>query len=225
MVAIESGEPTMSGGSAPSKLYLVLETGPSAEARLMAALAGGTPSSLLLAPPRGKTLDAASVLPLLETAQRRDIAVMLADDAQLVRTTKADGVHLTWSKDIAARAAEAREILGHRFMLGADVGRSRHDAMEIGEAGADYIAFGIPEHVEDRDTARQRRTELCQWWSEIFEVPCVAFNVDDVEEAGQLAALGTDFIALSLPHAATADEIRSFVEDADRRLAATAHAA
>ncbi len=215
----------MSGGSAPSKLYLVLETGPNAVARLTAALASAMPSSLLLTPPRGKSLDAASVLPLLEAAQQHDIAVMLADDAQLVRTTKADGVHLTWSKDIGARAAEAREILGHRYMLGADVGRSRHDAMEIGEAGADYIAFGIPEHVEDRETGRERRAELCQWWSEIFEVPCVAFNVDKPEEAGQLAANGADFVALTLPLAATGEEIKRFVKDADRRLAATARAA
>lgn len=215
----------MSAGSAPSRLYLVLETGANAQARLDAALAGAVPSSLLLVAPRGKTLDATSVLPLLETAQKNDIAVMLADDAQLVRTTRADGVHLTWSKDIGRRAAEAREILGHRFMLGADVGRSRHDAMEIGEAGADYIAFGIPSHVEDRDTARERRTELCQWWSEIFEIPCVAFDVDSAEDAEVLAALGTDFVAMAIPPAAAPDEIRRFVEDVDRRLSATAHAA
>jgi len=215
----------MPHGNAPSKLYLVLETGANAEARLTAALAGGIPSSLLLMPPRGKKLDAASVLPLITVAQERDIAVMLADDAQLVRSTKADGVHLTWSKDIGRRAAEAREILGHRYMLGADVGRSRHDAMEIGEAGAEYIAFGIPAHVEDRDAARERRSELCRWWSEIFEVPCVAFDVETADDASGLAADGADFVALNLPPAATADVIKGFVKDVDRRLAATAQAA
>lgn len=215
----------MSAGSAPSKLYLVLETSANAQTRLDAALAAATPSSLLLMPPRGKTLDATSVLPLLEKAQQNDIAVMLADDAQLVRTTKADGVHLTWSKDIGNRAAEAREILGRRYMLGADVGRSRHDAMQIGEAGADYIAFGIPPHVEDRDAARERRAELCLWWSEIFEIPCVAFDVDTAEEAAKLAALGTDFVALTIPPASAAADIKRFVEDVDRRLSATAHAA
>lgn len=213
----------MSADSAPSRLYLVLETGPSAESRLDAALAGAIPASVLLVPPRGKALDATTVLPLLEKAQAHDIAVLLADDAQLVRTTKADGVHLTWSKDIGGRAAEAREILGRRYMLGADVGRSRHDAMEIGEAGADYIAFGIPPHVEDRDTARERRAELCQWWSQIFEIPCVAFDVDTAEDAQELAADGTDFVAVSLPSAAAADDIRRFVEDVDKRLAASAH--
>lgn len=215
----------MSADSAPSRLYLVLETGANAQARLDAALAGAIPSTLLLKAARGKSLDATSVLPLLEMAHKKDIAVMLADDAQLVRTTKADGVHLTWSKDIGQRAAEAREILGHRYMLGADVGRSRHDAMQIGEAGAEYVAFGIPSFVEDRDSARQRRAELCQWWSEIFEIPCVAFDVDGIEDAETLAALGTDFVALTIPPAAAADDIRRFVEDVDRRLAAAANAA
>lgn len=215
----------MSAGSAPSRLYLVLETGANAQARLDAALAGAIPSSLLIKAARGKSLDATSVLPLLEMAHAKDIAVMLADDAQLVRTTKADGVHLTWSKDIGQRAAEAREILGHRYMLGADVGRSRHDAMQIGEAGAEYIAFGIPSHVEDRDSARERRAQLCQWWSEIFEIPCVAFDVDAIEDAETLAALGTDFVALTIPPAAAADDIRRFVEDVGRRLAAAANAA
>lgn len=215
----------MSKSHAPSRLYLVLETGPAAASRLDAALAGATPSALLLVPPSGKALDATAVLPLLHTAQAREVAVMLADDAQLVRTVKADGAHLTWSKDIAARAAEAREILGHRYMLGVDVGRSRHDAMEIGEAGADYIAFGIPPHVEDVDTATERRAELCQWWGEIFEVPCVACDVTEPEEAARLADLGADFVAVAIPSGVSAEEIRGFVEEVDRRLAATARAA
>ena len=210
----------MSGGSMPSRLYIVLETGSNAASRLEAALAGANPSSLLLTPPRGKVLDASTVLPLIAIAQARDVTVMLADDSQLVRTVKADGVHLTWSKNIGERVAEAREILGHRYMIGADVGRSRHDAMEIGESGADYIAFGIPPHVEDIDTARDRRAELCQWWSEIFEIPCVAFDVATADDAAELAAEGTDFIAVTLPGAAAPDDIRRFVQDVDRRLAA-----
>lgn len=208
-----------------SKLYLVLDAGPQAVSRLEAALAGAHFSVVLLIPPHGKTLEAASVLPLIEIAQANDVAVILADDAQLVRTTRADGVHLRWSNDIGSRAADAREVLGKAFMLGVDVGQSRHDAMEIGEAGADYIAFGIPEHAEDREAARARRAELCHWWSEIFEVPCVAFNVEDGIEAEALAAAGADFVAVRLPPASTADDIKSFVADIYQRLATIADAA
>lgn len=215
----------MSGGKAPSKLYLVLEAGPSAPDRLAAALAVAQPASVLIRPALGKTLDAQAVLPLIASAQSRDVAVLLADDAQLVRTTKADGVHLCWSKDVIQRAAEAREILGHRYMLGVDVGRSRHDAMEMGEAGADYIAFGIPPHVEDRDTARARRIELVQWWAEIFEVACVAFDVETADDAERLAAAGADFVALTLPAGAAADDIGRLVTDVDVRIRGRADAA
>jgi hypothetical protein len=47
--------------------------------------------------------------------------------------------------------------------------------------------------------ARQRREELISWWAPIFEVQCVAFDVEAAEEAQELAAAGADFIAVALP--------------------------
>jgi thiamine-phosphate pyrophosphorylase len=38
---------------------------------------------------------------------------------------------------------------------------------------------------------------LVAWWSEIFVVPCVAFDIDDADAARRLAASGADFIAPS----------------------------
>jgi len=124
---------------------------------------------------------------------------------------------MVWSQDNLAQ--EAREILGGRFIVGVDVGRSRHDAMEIGETGVDYIAFGIPPHVQDRQTAIERRHELCQWWSEIFEVPCVAFDVDDLDQAAELAAAGADFIAIRLPEATSGEAVQAFTVAAVAALA------
>jgi thiamine-phosphate pyrophosphorylase len=208
----------MPAAATSSNLYLVLRTGPAALDRLTAALAAATPASLLVKPGPDNSLEAQAVLPLIKLAQSHGVAVLLADDAQMVRTTKADGVHLTWSKDLAARAAEARDILGHRFMLGVDCGRSRHEAMEQGEAGADYVAFGIPAHVEDRDTAKQRREELCEWWGAIFQVPCVAFDVDDLHDARRLAELNADFVAVDLPEGLAGAELQAFVTEAARSL-------
>ncbi len=208
----------MPAAAPTSNLYLVLRAGPAALDRLTAALAAATPASLLLKPAADGVLDAQAVLPLIKLAQSHGVAVLLADDAQLVRTTKADGVHLTWSKDLAARSAEARDILGHRFMLGVDCGRSRHEAMEQGEAGAEYVAFGIPDHVEDRETAAQRREELCEWWGAIFEVPCVAFDVDELEVARRLAELGADFVAINLPEGLSGADLQAFVAAAARSL-------
>jgi thiamine-phosphate pyrophosphorylase len=61
--------------------------------------------------------------------------------------------------------------------------------------GADYVAFG-PEAGSDIDAIDQC-AELIAWWSEIFVVPCVAWNVDSAAEAARLAALGADFVAPS----------------------------
>jgi thiamine-phosphate pyrophosphorylase len=190
-------------GTISSALYLIADLAGDADgplaALLTAALSGGPVQSVLLRPAEGQTLSARTVKPLVELIQSKGCAALIADDAALARTVRADGLHLTWSKEQIERFAEAREILGERFIVGVDAGRSRHDAMSLGEGGADYIAFGIPAHVEDRDTARDRQRDLVAWWSEIFEIPCVAFDVLDLENATELARTGADFIAIALP--------------------------
>jgi thiamine-phosphate pyrophosphorylase len=185
------------GHEVQSQLYVCAVAGADPQ-QVAARLDAAGAATLLIAAREGGALTAAEARPLVELAQKKDIAALIEGDAQLARTLRADGVHLPWSKDIAARYAEAREILGTRYIIGVDVGRSRHDAMSFAEDGADYIAFGIPPHVEDRASAADRRLELIFWWSEIFEVPCVAFDVDSVEDATALAAAGADFLAMRL---------------------------
>ena len=87
--------------------------------------------------------------------------------------------------------------------------------MQLGEAGADYIAFGTPDFVADQQAARERRLDLIKWWAEIFEVPCVAFDVDSASDAAALAAAGADFVALRLsPSLAPADARETAAADA-----------
>lgn len=190
-----------------AQLYLIAEVdgaGPAeaaaaaAKARLTAALDAAPIASVLLVAADGGSLPPALAKSLIELLQKRGSAALLADDAGLVRTLRADGVHLNWSKEQPKRYREARDMLGERFIVGADAGRSKDDAMTLGEEGADYIAFGIPAHVEDRDTASARQRDLVSWWSEIFEPPCVAFDVADEVAARGLAAAGADFIAVTL---------------------------
>lgn len=185
------------GHEVQSKLYVVAEAGadPQQVAAMLDATNAGT---LLITAAVGGELTASAARPFVELAQRKDIAALIEGDAQLASTLRADGVHLPWGKDIVERYGEAREVLGARYIIGADVGRTRHDAMTIAEAGADYIGFGIPPHVEDRDSAAERRLELVAWWGEIFEVPCVAFDVETVADATALAAAGADFVAMRI---------------------------
>ncbi|MGA7115798.1 MAG: thiamine phosphate synthase [Hyphomicrobium sp.] len=162
--------------------------------------------------------------PAVEQIQALGIATLIARDASLARLVKADGVHLPASKAAPAGYREARETVGSRFIVGVDVGRTRHDAMTLGEEGADYIAFGIPAHVEDRDTARARRRDLIAWWSEIFEIPCVAFDVETPEDAHDLAASGADFIALRVPAGLVPEDVEAYLSPFVAQLAITAPA-
>jgi thiamine-phosphate pyrophosphorylase len=187
-----------------SQLYAVLEAGEDALARLQAALDATPIASVLIRPAAGASLDAGSTKPLVDLAQTGNAAALLAGDAQLARTLRADGVHLDAGKDLAATYEQARGIIGDRGIVGVDVGISRHDAMALAEAGADYIAFGAPAHLNDRDKGRARRDELVAWWAEIFEVPCVVFDVETGEEAERLTRAGAEFVAVELSAGATA---------------------
>jgi thiamine-phosphate pyrophosphorylase len=194
-----------------TQLYAVVEAGEAALGRLAAALSAAEIVSLLIAPPAGGALDAAAAGKLVQAAQRQGVAALIADDARLARTLRADGVHLGATRDPVAAYAEARSILGQGSIVGVDAGISRHDAMTVAEEGADYVAFGAPAHLKDRDKARDRRNELIAWWAEIFQAPCVAFDVETAEEAQALAGAGADFVSIKLGEGTSPAATREYV--------------
>jgi thiamine-phosphate pyrophosphorylase len=191
------------------QLYLLIDTHAGAIAQLAASLDAGPIAAVLVRPVAGKVLDATLAQSLIELAQARDVAVLLADDARMARTLRADGVHLTSGDDVVARYRDAREIIGDRAMIGVDPGASRHVAMELAELNADYIAFGAMASTEDDFD----RDALLAWWAEIFQVPCVAMDIADVDDAGRVAALGVDFVAVALPYASTGAEAGKLIAD------------
>lgn len=176
-------------------------------ANLAAALEAAPASSVTF---RGAS-NAATLKPLVEVAQRGGAAALIEGEPELVRSVNADGAHVGWIKDVVPAYRAVRGLLGERYIVGADAGRSRHDAMEIGEAGGDYVAFGIPAHVGDRATAETRQCELVAWWSEIFEPPVVAYDVVDAEHARGLAEAGADFVAVTLPPDVDAKDVRDWI--------------
>jgi thiamine-phosphate pyrophosphorylase len=206
-------------------LYAVLEAGDGAGERLTAALAAVETAAVLIAPPAGeRLLDAGKAKPLIEQARTAGVASLLMGDARLARTLGAEGVHLPADDDPPAAFRAARELLGKGALVGADAGISRHAAMVLAEAGADYVSFGAPPHLKDLDKARARREEMVAWWAPIFEVPCVAFDVESGEAASGLAAAGADFIAVTLEAglpAATVRERLAGIAQAIREAGAT----
>jgi thiamine-phosphate pyrophosphorylase len=105
-----------------------------------------------------------------EVAHRFDVALVIDTHVVLAQRLGLDGVHLT---DGARSVRMARKELGADAIVGAFCGQSRHDGMNAGEAGADYISFGPVGGTVLGDGSRAE-AELFQWWSDMIELPVVA---------------------------------------------------
>jgi thiamine-phosphate pyrophosphorylase len=176
-----------------TRLYLNLTIAEGALERLRAALDAAPVEAVLMRAPGRAGIDARAVKPLVEAARAKGVAALVAQDARLARQTGADGVHLDWSADIEDDYRAARALLGQNMIVGASAGSSRHDAMTLAEAGADYIAFKI--EAQDRAAS----VDTVAWWAEIFEVPCVALGNADVALALEVAEAGADFLGVTIP--------------------------
>ncbi len=105
-----------------------------------------------------------------EVAHARDVALVISNHVLLAQRLGLDGVHL----DDAARSVRAaRKELGPDAIVGSFCGASRHDGMNAGEAGADYVAFGPVGNASLGD-GTVAESDLFQWWSDMIEVPVVA---------------------------------------------------
>ncbi len=206
-----------------TQIYLVIEAGSAAAERLAAALGADAGIAAVLIRPGANTLDATSARPLVEIAQKANVAALVDGDAALARTLRADGVHLAWSPNLRAAYDEARDILGTRFMVGVAISTAaetaRHDAMELAEAGADYIGFE-PSGPEDANA----QIEFAGWWAEIFQVPCVVFGVGDGEAAQDFSATGVDFIGVDLPAGTSPADGTARLRNIGAALSPSAHA-
>ncbi|MGF1455672.1 MAG: thiamine phosphate synthase [Alphaproteobacteria bacterium] len=127
-------------------------------------------------------------------ARDRDVAVIVNDRPDLAVQWDADGAHVG-QQDMPAD--EARRILGRDRILGITCHASRHLAMEAGEGGADYVAFGAFFPSSTKDAPTRADPKLLTWWSELFEIPCVAIGGITVENAGILVQAGADFLAVA----------------------------
>lgn len=132
--------------------------------------------------------------PLVAIAQERGVAAIINDDPRLAARLGADGVHV--GQDDAG-VAEARAAMGKGAIVGATCHDSRHLAMTAAEQGADYVAFGAFFDTATKRPKTSASVELLEWWSEVFEIPCVAIGGITTANAAPLIEAGADFIAVS----------------------------
>ena len=131
---------------------------------------------------------------LREVAHAADVPLVISRHWQLAERLGLDGVHLP---DSARQVRAARKALGDEAIVGAFCGASRHDGMNAGEAGADYVAFGPCAATGLGDGSVADR-ELFDWWSQMIEVPVVAEGALTPALIESLAPV-TDFLGLGGP--------------------------
>jgi thiamine-phosphate pyrophosphorylase len=140
---------------------------------LLIAAPGDTPAGTLR-----RVIDA--VMPPL---QARNVAVLIQGHASLAKSLGADGVHLADPDDYA----EARKTLGPDAIVGIASPIERHAAMEIADAGGDYVLFDIG--------AGGAVPDVLAWWAEMMTVPLVARGQFKPVDCAGFAAASIDFLA------------------------------
>ncbi len=125
--------------------------------------------------------------------QSRGVAFLLNDRADLVKATGCDGVHVG-QDDMPAR--EARRLIGPDLTLGVTCKGSRDLAMQAGEDGADYVAFGAFYPSTTKPVSGSLDPEILRWWSEMMELPSCAIGGITAENCGPLVRAGADFLAV-----------------------------
>ncbi len=126
--------------------------------------------------------------------QDRDIAFVLNDRPDLAKQMGCDGVHVG-QEDTPYK--KAREIMGADAIVGVTCHDSKHLAMIAGEQGADYVAFGAFYPTQTKEAKTKAEPWILEWWSSMFEVPCVAIGGITLDNAAPLIEAGADFLAVS----------------------------
>ena len=179
------------------QLYLIspLDVGGDFPDRLEAALSAAPVAAFQF---RVKGVDqheaARLAAPLQAICAAKDVAFIVNDDMALAKRLKADGVHLGQG-DGDPKAA--RSLLGPGAQIGVTCHASRHLAMEAGEAGADYVAFGAFFPTTTKEVEHRADPEILTWWQGLFELPCVAIGGITPDNAKLLVDAGADFLAVS----------------------------
>jgi thiamine-phosphate pyrophosphorylase len=182
---------TPPGGGRIALITPLIGEGVDLHAALSAALEAAPVASVILRLP--ETADQRGLLkrlkPLVAVAQEHGAAALLDGMPDLVGRSGSDGLHVA-----AEHVAEAIERFQPEKIVGAGALRLRDDAMEAGEAGADYLLFGEPDPVGELPPFAAV-VDRVRWWVEVFEPPCMGY-APDLDGIVPLAAAGADFVAL-----------------------------
>jgi thiamine-phosphate pyrophosphorylase len=129
---------------------------------------------------------------LRPVVQSRGVAFLLNDRPDLAVKTGCDGAHVGQSD---TKAPAARKILKD-LTLGVTCHGSRHLAMQAGEDGADYVAFGAFFPTTTKEPPEMAEIETLKLWADTMEIPCVAIGGITAENCAPLVQAGAEFLAV-----------------------------
>jgi thiamine-phosphate pyrophosphorylase len=124
--------------------------------------------------------------------QSRGVAFLLNDRPELAAEFGCDGAHIGQTDMPVAKA----RLLLNGLTLGVTCHNSRHLAMQAGEAGADYVAFGAFFPTTTKEPPAMADMEILTWWSTMMELPCVAIGGITAANCAPLVTAGADFLAV-----------------------------
>jgi len=161
---------------------------------LDATLKAGSVSALQLRLKEHSSSEIEALAPdLISIAHSHGVSVIMNDDPELAARLGCDGVHVGQED---ASLKDARAIVGPKAIVGVTCHDSRHLAMTAGERGADYVAFGAFFETATKSPKARADLDILSWWTELFEIPCVAIGGITVENAPSVLEAGADYIAV-----------------------------
>lgn len=138
---------------------------------------------------------------LMPLCHEHEVAFIINDRPDLCASLKADGIHLG-QEDLASMPIEkARTIIGEEAVIGVSCHASRHLAMEAGEQGADYVAFGAFYETTSKPMDKLLKwgtptPDILNWWQTYMTLPCVAIGGITPGNCQPLVEAGADFLAV-----------------------------
>lgn len=130
---------------------------------------------------------------LLPVCHDAGIPLIVNDRPDVAAEIGADGVHLGQGD---ADYPSARKLLGDEAIIGITCHDSRDLAIDAGEAGADYVAFGAFFPSASKEAKYHPTPEILRWWSTMTVLPCVAIGGITPENCRPLIEAGADYLAV-----------------------------
>lgn len=130
---------------------------------------------------------------LIPVCHQNNCMFIMNDRPDLAAKSGADGIHI--GNDDGS-IENARKIIGKNKIIGTSCYDNQDYAIEAGEKGADYIAFGAFYPTTTKETKSKPSPDILKWWSTNSVIPCVAIGGINADNCSILVEHGADFIAV-----------------------------